>query len=112
MLISCATPTVLPSRVELGEPYAYAHWLGMRGIATVRNPSNESQEYLLDLRKAGAPETLRNGVGYTQYPYRKGIAAGLNGSSVISLKLAPWELLFIEVQPQAELNEPVVLGAR
>jgi len=29
--------TVLTSRVELGEPYAYAHWSGTRGIIAVRN---------------------------------------------------------------------------
>jgi Melibiase len=68
---------VLPSRVELGEPYAYAHWLGARGILVARNPSNETKEFAIDLARSGAPQELDNAVCYTQYPYRKGIAAGL-----------------------------------
>jgi hypothetical protein len=103
---------VLPSRVELGEPYVYAHWLGSRGILAVRNPSNDTKEFMLDLAKAGAPKQLADAVCYTQYPYRKGIAAGLAGSSTVSLKLAPWELLFLEIMPRAELREAVAIGAR
>ena len=103
---------ILPSRLELGEPYVYAHWLGTRGILAVRNPSNETQPLVLDLGKAGAPAGLQDAVAYTQYPYRKGVAEGLDGRSTVPLKLAPWELLFIEVQARAELAEPVVIGAR
>ncbi len=103
---------VLPSRVELGEPYAYAHWLGTRGIVAVRNPSNESQEYVLDLQQARAPRELADAVCYSQYPYRKGIAAGLSGNSRVRLTLAPWELLFVEIVPRRMLREAVVLGAR
>jgi len=103
---------VLRSRVEIGEPYAYAHWLGSRGIIAVRNPSNETQRYTLDLRDAGAPASLSGAVCYMQYPYRMGIAAGLNGASRIALSLAPWELVFLEILPRAELKEPVVIGAR
>lgn len=103
---------VLPSRVEAGEPYSYAHWRGRRGILAVRNPANEDQEITLDLEQAGAPKTLRQAVCYTQYPYRKGIAAGLDGGSRIRLRLAPWELLFLEIAPRAELAETVVIGAR
>ncbi len=103
---------VLPSRVELGEPYVYAHWLGSRGILAVRNPSNETKEFALDLAKAGAPKQLENAVCYTQYPCRKGIATGLAGSSVVPLKLAPWELLFLEVVPRAQLRETIAIGAR
>ena len=103
---------VLPSRVELGEPYAYAHWLGSRGIIAVRNPSNQNQSYVLDFHKAGAPTSLKDAVAYTQYPYRKGIAARLDGSSALRLDMEPWELLFVEVQNRAQLQEPVVIGAR
>jgi hypothetical protein len=56
---------VLTSRVELGEPYAYAHWSRTRGILAVRNPSNESREFTLDLAKAGAPKGLSDAVCYT-----------------------------------------------
>ncbi len=103
---------VLRSSVEIGEPYAYAHWLGRRGIVAVRNPSNETRSYTLDLRQAGAPASLSDGLCYTQYPYRSGIASGLDGASHIALSLAPWELLFLEIVPRAELKEPVVIGAR
>ncbi len=103
---------VLPSRVELGEPYAYAHWLGSRGIVAVRNPSNETRDFVLDLARTGAPKGLSDAVCYSQYPYRSGIAAGLGGASSIPLKLAPWVLLFLEVMPRSELREPVALGAR
>jgi hypothetical protein len=103
---------VLRSRVEIGEPYAYAHWLGSRGIVAVRNPSNETRRYTLDLRESGAPAALAGAVCYTQYPYRMGIAAGLNGGSRIELSLAPWELIFLEILPSRELKEPVVIGAR
>ena len=103
---------VLPSRVELGEPYAYAHWLGARGVIAVRNPSNETREYVLDLGRSGAPRELTDAVCYTQYPYRKGIAAGVTSVSTVTLRLAPWELVFLEVVPRAELREPVVVGAR
>ena len=104
--------TILTSRVELGEPYAYAHWNGKRGIVAVRNPCNESQKYTLDLAKAGAPKGLSDGVCYTQYPYRKGIQAGVTCTSAIALELAPWELVFLEIVPRAELSEPVAMGAR
>jgi len=104
--------TVLRSRVERGEPYAYGHWLGSRGLIAVRNPSNESKEYLLELRKTGAPAALEDAVCYTQYPYRRGVAAGLNGKSTLRLKLAPWELLYLEIVPRLKLKEPVVIGGR
>lgn len=103
---------VLPSRVELGEPYAYAHWLGKRGIVAVRNPSNESRTYGLDLRAAGAPADLADGVCYTQFPYREGLMAGVDGKTIIPIRLAPWELLFVEIAPRSELREPVAIGAR
>jgi len=103
---------VLRSRVERGDPYAYAHWLGMRGLIAVRNPSNESKEYALDLRAAEAPPELAEAVCYTQYPYRRGIAAGLSARSTLVLRLAPWELLFLEILPRAQLSEPVALGGR
>jgi hypothetical protein len=103
---------VLPSRVELGEPYAYAHWSGRRGIVAVRNPSNESRGYTLDLAQAGAPKGLSDAVCYTQYPYRRGILAGVTGTSTITLELAPWELVFLEMVPRSELLEPVAIGAR
>ncbi len=103
---------ITPSRVEEGEPYVYAHWRGRRGILVVRNPSNETKEFELDLERERAPAGLSDAVCYTQYPYRKGIAAGLNAASRIALTLAPWELLFLEIAPRAELAEPVALGAR
>lgn len=103
---------VLPSRVEQGEPYAYAHWLGKHGIVAVRNPSNESRQYLLDLRAAGAPADLAQGVVYSQYPYRKGLAGAVDVAAVVPVPLGPWELVFLEITPRAELREPVALGAR
>ena len=102
----------LTSRVELGEPYAYAHWRGARGIIAVRNPSNESQKYTLDLAKAGAPKGFSHAVCYSQYPYRKGIVEGVSSTSTITLDLAPWELIFLEIVPGSELAEPVAMGAR
>jgi hypothetical protein len=104
--------TVLTSRVELGEPYAYAHWTNSRGIIAVRNPSNESQEFILDLAKAGAPKGLSDAVCYTQYPYRKGVKEGVSGSATITLDLAPWELVFLEIVRRADLSEPVAIGGR
>lgn len=103
---------VLRSRVELGEPYAYAHWAGTRGLIAVRNPSNETKEYRLDLGAAGAPPELADAVCYTQYPYRRGLAAGLGARSTLALRLGPWELLFVEILPRAQLKEPVVIGGR
>jgi hypothetical protein len=103
---------ILTSRVELGEPYAYAHWSGFRGIIAVRNPSNESQKFTLDMAKAAAPQGLSNGVCYTQYPYRKGIQEGVSSTSTIALDLAPWELVFLEIVPRPQLAEPVAMGAR
>ena len=103
---------ILTSRVEQGEPYAYAHWSGTRGILAARNPSSESKAFALDLAKIAAPTGLSNGVCYTQYPYRKGIAEGVSSTSVINLDLAPWELIFLEIVPRTELVEPVAMGAR
>ena len=102
----------VPSRVELGEPYLYAHWLGTRGILAVRNPSNESKDFTVDLAKAAAPKSLANGVCYTQYPHRRGIATGLSGTSRVRVQLAPWELLFLEIMPRSELRETVAVGAK
>ena len=93
---------VMPSRVEEGEPYCYQHWLGKRGVLVVRNPSNEPRPYTLDLPDDGT-------VLYTQFPYRRGVAAD---ESLVTLQLAPWELLFLEAGPRAELREVVALGAR
>lgn len=104
--------TIVPSRVELGEAYLYAHWLGQRGIVAVRNPSNESKDFVIDLGKAGAPKQLSDAICYTQYPYRKGIASGITGTTRLPLKLAPWELLFLEIMPRSELHQPVAIGAR
>ena len=104
--------TVLTSRVELGESYAYAHWSGTRGIIAVRNPSNDSREFTIGLAKAGAPKELSDAVCYTQYPYRRGVMAGLDSGSSIALDLAPWELVFLEIVPRSELQEPVAIGAR
>ncbi|MCW5976863.1 MAG: alpha-galactosidase [Bryobacteraceae bacterium] len=101
-----------PSKVELGEPYVYAHWLGTRGILVVRNPSNETRKFELELAKHGAPRGLANALCYSQYPYRKGFAAGLKRESSITLSMAPWETLFLEIVPRGELREPVALGAR
>lgn len=103
---------VLPSRVELGEPYVYAHWLGTRGILAVRNPSNENREFTIEPGRTGAPRQLADAVCYTQYPYRRGIAAGLAAASPVRLELAPWELLFLEIVPRPELKETVAIGAR
>jgi hypothetical protein len=103
---------ILPSRPERGEPYAYAHWLDKRGLIAVRNPSNESRSYLLDLRAAGAPGDLADAVCYTQYPYRHGLAAGVAGASKLRIALGPWELLFVEIRPRRQLVEPVAVGAR
>lgn len=103
---------VIPSRVEQGQPYCYAHWQGRRGMAVVRNPSNESRSYRLDLKAAGAPADLADAVCYTQYPCRKGIAAGVGAAAVVPVQLQPWELAFIEITPRAELREPVAIGAR
>jgi len=104
--------TILTSRVELGEPYAYAHWTSSRSVIAVRNPSNESRAYELDLEKAGAPEGLADAVCYSQYPYRSGVAEHITSTSKLPLRLAPWELVFLEIAPRASLREPVALGAR
>jgi hypothetical protein len=103
---------ITTSRVELGEPYVYSHWLGTRGILVVRNPSNDTVNFTLDLGRERAPRELRDAVCYVQYPYRRGVAAGLSADSTVALVLAPWELLFLEIVPRAELREPVALGAR
>ncbi len=102
----------MPSRVELGEPYGYAHWQGTRGLIAVRNPSNENREYLLEMRRARAPEKLHDAVGYTVFPGRRGIAEGLDAGSTVRIALAPWELLYLEIVPRSDLREPVALGAR
>lgn len=104
--------TIASSRVELGEPYAYGHWLNDRGIVGVRNPSNETRTYRLELARTGAPATLASAVCFAQYPYRRGIADGLNGASTIELTLAPWETLILEIQPRNALAEPVAMNAR
>ena len=103
---------VLPSRVAIGEPYVYAHWLGGRGIVVVRNPSNETRDFSLDLRAARAPKSVLHAVCYAQYPYRRGIAREIQSDSIIALKLAPWELLFLEIVPEKGIREPVAIGAR
>jgi hypothetical protein len=103
---------ILTSRVELGEPYAYAHWQGLHGIVAARNPSNESKRFTLDMARAAAPPGLAQAVCYAQYPYRKGVAEGLTRTSRIPIELAPWELVFLEIVPRADLREPVALGAR
>ncbi len=102
----------MPSRVELGEPYGYAHWQGARGFIAVRNPSNENREYLLEMCRARAPKGLREGVCYSIFPVRRGIAEGLDAASTVRIALAPWELLYLEIVTRAALREPVALGAR
>jgi hypothetical protein len=103
---------VLPGRVEAGEPYAYAHWTPDRGLIVVRNPSNETRKYRVALAEARMPRSLRDAVCFTQYPYRRGLASGIEADGELRMKLAPWELLYVEVRPRARLGEPVALGAR
>ncbi|MCL5745353.1 MAG: hypothetical protein M1541_15740, partial [Acidobacteria bacterium] len=104
--------TIVTSRVERGEPYAYAHWLDQRGILAVRNPSNETRGYRLELSRAGAPATLSGAVCYTLFPCRRGIADGLNAAGALDLNLAPWETLILEIRPRQSLAEPVAMNAR
>jgi hypothetical protein len=103
---------VVPSDLRAGEPYIYAHWEGKRGILAVRNPSNESKAFVVDLARAGAPQDLAGGVCYAQYPCRKGVAEGLTAASTFRLSLEPWELVFLEIVPRAALQEVVAMGAR
>ncbi len=103
---------VVPSNLESGEPYIYAHWEGKRGILAVRNPSNESKDFPLDLARAGAPRDLADAICYAQYPCREGIADGLTAASTVRLSLEPWELVFLEIVPRAALKEVVAIGAR
>src|SRR5208337_883123 len=56
------------------------------------------------------PKALSDAVCYTQYPFRKGLAGGLNRGSTLTLDLAPWELIFLEIVPRSELGEPVALA--
>ena len=103
---------VIPSDVAAGEPYIYAHWDGKRGILAVRNPSNESKTFTVDLARAGAPRDLAEAVCYAQYPCRTGISEGLSGASTFPLSLDPWELVFLEIVPRAALREVVAMGGR
>jgi hypothetical protein len=103
---------VVPSDVAAGEPYIYAHWQGPRGILAVRNPSNESKAFELDLGRCGAPRDLSAATCYAQYPCRRGIADGLNATSTVRLSLEPWELIFLEIVPLGALQEVVAIGAR
>jgi hypothetical protein len=103
---------VVPSDVAAGEPYIYAHWEGKRGILAVRNPSNESQAFVVDLARAGAPPDLAGAVCYAQYPCRMGVADGLAATSTFRLLLEPWELVFLEIVPRTALREVVAMGAR
>lgn len=103
---------VVPSDLGAGEPYIYAHWSGKRGILAVRNPSNESKTFVVDLVRAGAPRDLTEAVCYSQYPYRKGLASGLTGHSTFRVMMQPWELVFLEIVPAAALKEAIVIGGR
>lgn len=103
---------VIPSDLAAGEPYIYAHWDGKRGILAVRNPSNESKTFSVDLARAGAPRDLAGAVCYAQYPCRRGIAADLTGTSKFPLSLDPWALVFLEIVPRAALKEVVAIGGR
>ena len=67
---------------------------------------------LIDLASTGAPAGLSGAVSYTQYPYRKGIAADVTGTGTVALRLAPWEQVFLEIQPRSDLKESVAFGAR
>lgn len=102
----------LPSRVEVGEAYAYGHWEGKRGVVVVRNPSNESATYMLDLARSGAPKDLTGAVCYSIYPHRQGLKDGLSGLDTVVVPLEPWQTLYLEVLPSKDLKEPVVLGGR
>ena len=111
MRISCQHGRYsLPGRK--GRVLWIAHWLGQRGIVMVRNPSNESRQFSLDLTKVGAPGDLADAICYTQYPYRRGIATGLTGRSQLSLTLSPWEVVFLEIVAHRELREAIAVGGR
>ena len=102
----------IPSRVELGEAYAYGHWEGSRGVIAVRNPSNVSVTYRLELARSGAPRDLKNAVCHSIYPYRAGLRAGVTGTDTVNVVLAPWELMYLEVIPAQALKETVAIGGR
>ena len=103
---------VLPSRVELGEPYVYAHWLGSRGILAVRNPSNETKEFRIDLNKDRRSTRPFRGPLLHAIPIPQGNRNRPERDSTLSLRLSPWELVFLEIVPLTELHEPVAMGAR
>ena len=102
----------LPSRVELSECYAYAHWEGKRGIVVVRNPSNETATYKLDLARCSAPKDLRGAVCYSLYPHRQGLRDGLSALDTVMVPLEPWQTMYLEIVPAKELKEPVLLAGR
>ncbi len=113
--ILCNT-VVLPSRVERGEPYAYAHWLGRaESLPSAIRATSRARTHWIS-KPPAPPPTLPTPSVIRNTPIATGLrqacaTPGAKGAG-IPIALSPWELLFIEVVPRSQLREPVAIGAR
>jgi len=94
-----------------GEPYAYAHFKGSRGIVAARNPVMRPASLAVGLDAAnGLDDAARSLVLERVYPTRwispKLYAAG----DRIDLALDGFETAVYEIYPLAEATEPLVAG--
>jgi hypothetical protein len=72
---------VLPGRIAEGEVYGFSHWNEDRGVLFLRNPSNTSRAYNLDVAASGCPSSLRDAVCRSEFPVCRGIADKIDADS-------------------------------
>jgi hypothetical protein len=85
------------------EPYGYAHWEGRRGFVILRNPWILPQSYSvkLDAETELSPQAAQLSA-VSLYPENRLYATGLKFGDQLTIPLAPYETLVLEIAP----NQP------
>lgn len=95
-----------------GEPYAYVHFKGPRGIIAARNPVIEASKLNVGLAASyGLDPKAASLVLQRVYPTRWTSPSLYKAGDVVALPLEGFETAVYEVFPIAEATEPLVAGA-
>jgi hypothetical protein len=101
-----------------GEPYGYAHFLGVRGILALRNPLVEKRTVTLKLdQSAGWRRPEGQGLpdpAYAArivYPRQEVLPGTLRYGQTLTVELQGFETMLLEVEPRRS-DEPLLVGAR
>ena len=97
------------------EPYGYAHFLGQQGILTLRNPFIQPRSVRIKLDESSGWRAGDAGkVAYAArivFPYPQALQPVLHHGDSLSLDLAPYQTLMVQLEP-VDPAIPRVVGLR